>query len=316
MAGVIPTATGLAQVKALWEKMYIPFTKDLEGVPGIALADVAAIALLVPSTVTQEVYAALSGGPALSERVGELIVSALLAGKLELLAKDYEAALGIKKNDFRDDRLGLYNGAIQDMAAKATWQPMQLVAAALAANPTAVDGTALFADARDGGIIATIDNDLAPTMAGTVPTVLEMQTAVQAAISALKGYHDASGHPYSLGAKFEVEHPTALAWQCKALAENETLWSGSAAAINEVRGQFVPRENPFLSSGVTFYTYVANSGAKPLLIQERQPLETESLGEGSDEWVKRDRAIFKVSTRRVVAAGHPALITRSVVTHA
>jgi phage major head subunit gpT-like protein len=309
----IPVATGLAGVKALWDEQY----KPLVGADGLlAIPSVAEIAMLVPSTVTQEVYAALSAAPGLSEHEGELIIAALLAGKLELVVKDYDAALGVPKNDFQDDRLGLHRSRVMDMSAKATWHPTKLVGQTLEANPKAFDGTALFATSRTKSVIADTDNLLAPTMAGTVPTDIEVETAIKAAISALRSFTDDQDDPIALGAEFGVLAPTALSWQVLACANDQTIGPAGSLKVNSVRGQFTPGVNPFLTSAVAFYTYIKNRATKPLFIQERQPVQTESLGEGSDEWVKRSRAVFKASARRACAAAHPAYIVKSVIVHA
>jgi len=308
----IPTATGLAGIKALWDSTVRP----LVGADGaIAIADLAEILLLIPSTVSQELTAALSPAPGLKETVGDLVIKALAAGKLELVAKLYEAALGIPRDDFADDRIGLHNSRIRDMAIKASWHPHQLLAETLEANPTAVDATALFAGSREKSIVGTFDNDLAPTMAGTAPTVLEFQAGVKAGIDAVKDFTDAEGDLVNVAPEFGLLVPNELQWQARACAEDQYL-SVSALVTNEIKGRFTPRSLPFLTSAVTAFLYVRNSGAKPLVVQEREPLTTESLGEGSDEWTKQKRALFVARARRVMAAGHPGLIARLVFTHA
>jgi phage major head subunit gpT-like protein len=308
----IPTATGLAGIKALWDSTVRP----LVGADGaIAIADLAEILLLIPSTVSQELTAALSPAPGLKETIGDLVIKALAAGKLELVAKLYEAALGIPRDDFADDRIGLHNARIRDMAVKASWHPHQLLAETLEANPTAVDGTALFADSRADSIVGTFDNNLAPSMADAGgPTVVEFQTGMKVAISAMKGFTDAEGDRINVFPQFGLIVPPALEWQARACAEDQYL-SVTTLVTNEVKGTFTPRVLPFLSSTVISYLYVKNSGAKPLVVQEREALTTESLGEGSDEWTIRKRALFVARARRVMAAGHPGLIAKMTWTH-
>jgi len=307
----IPTATGLAGIKALWDSTVRP----LVGPDGaIAIPEIAELALLVPSTVAQEAYTALSPAPGLALSIGDLVISALAAGKLELVALLYEAAIGIPREDFEDDRIGLHRSRVTDMAVKATWHPHELIASTLEANPLALDGTALFADARTDSIIGSFDNSLAPTMAGTAPTVAEFETAVKEAILALLTFEDPKGKKITLGGEFGVLVPPALKWQARACAEDDLIGAAGSTKTNEVKGQFVPRSNPFLSSAVTMYTYVKSTGAKPLVLQERETLTTESLGEGTDTWTKQKQAVFAARARRACAAGHPGLIVKSVFT--
>ena len=311
--GRIATATGLAGIKALFDGRYQP----LVGADGLlAIPAVAEIAMLAPSNVQQEAYAALSAAPGLATWDGELVIAALMAGKLDLIAQTRSAALGIPKDDFDDDRIGLHRARVDDLAVKATWDPMRLVAQTLEANKVAYDGLALFHDTRTMGDSGTIDNNLVPAMAGTAPTVVEYETAVKAAIDALRSYRDEAGDKIAIGAEFATLNPMALSWQAKACAENETLGPAGSLKVNEVRGTFTAGTNPFLTSDVTMYTWIRNRSTKPLIVQEREPLTTELLGEGTDEWVKRDRAIFKVRARRAMAAGHPAYIVKSLFTHA
>jgi len=307
----IPTATGLAGIKALWESTVRP----LVGPDGaIAIPEIGEVALLVPSQVAQEAYTSLSPAPGLALSIGDLVISALAAGKLELIANLYQAGIGIPRDDFDDDRIGLHRSRVQDMATKATWHPHELIAATLEANPAAFDGTALFADARTGSIVGSFDNNLAPTMAGAAPTVAEFETAVKAAILALLGFTDAKSKKITLAAEFGILIPPALKWQARACAGDDLIGAAGSTKTNEVKDQFVPRSNPFLTSDVTMYTYVKNGGAKPLLLQERETLTTEELGEGSDEWVKHNQAVFAAKARRACAAGHPGLIVKSVFT--
>jgi len=308
----IPVATGLAGIKALFDSTVRP----LVGADGlIAIAEIADLALLIPSTVTQETYTGLSPAPGLKETVGDLVIKALVAGKLDLIVKLYEAALGIPRDDFSDDRIGLHRSRVQDMAIKATWHPHQLVAATLTANPTAFDETALFADSRADSVVGDFDNDLAPEMAGDAPTVLEMETALKAGISALKGFKDAEGDPINLAPSVGLLVPTDLEWQARACAQDAMLAAGTnTMKTNEVKGHFTPATNPFLASAVVCYLFVRDVGAKPLILQERESLTTESLGEGTDTWVKQKQAVFSARARRAMAAGHPGRILRMTFT--
>ena len=309
----IPTATGLAGIQALWNSTVRP----LVGPDGaIAIPEIGEIALLVPSAVAQEAYTALSPAPGLALSIGDLVISALAAGKLDLVALLFESAIGIPREDFSDDRIGLHRSRIVDMAVKASWHPHQLLAATLAANPLAFDGTALFADSRTGSIVGSFDNNLTPAMAAsTAPTVAEMETAIKDAIQALLGFTDAKGSPITLGGEFGILLPSALKWQARACAEDDLLGAAGSTKTNETKGQFVPRSNPFLASAVTMYTYVKSAGAKPLILQERETLTTETLGEGSDTWTKQKQAVFAARARRACAAGHPGMIVRSVFTY-
>ena len=308
----IPVATGLAGMKALWMET----VKPLVGADGdIAIAEIGEIALLVPSGAAQEAYTALSPAPGLALTIGDMVITKLAQGKLELVTNTYTAGIGIPRDDFHDDRIGLHRSRVREMANKGTFHPHKLIATTLEANPAAFDGTALFADSRPNSqIVGSFDNNLAPTMAGAAPTVAEFETAVKEAILALETFTDAKGDPITVGGEFGIWVPSALRWQAKACAEDDLIGAAGATKTNEVKDQFSWAKNPFFTSAVTMYTFVKNAGAKPVVLQEREALSTEELGEGSDEYVKRQQALFTARARRACAAGHPGLIVKSVFT--
>ena len=307
----ITPAAALAAVQALWNEGYRPFV----GADGaIALADVATIAMLVDSGAGEEIYAALGAAPGLKPFGGEIQPAELLAFELRLVNLEYDSSIVIRRTHLEDDKLGLYRTRVREMSAKGTDHPRQGVAAVLEANPLGYDKKALFAADHVVGDSGIIDNALVPEMAGDAPTVLEVETAIKAAISALKAVKDDRGDRLWTGGKFRCRFASALSWAFTALAANERIGEAGAEKTNEVRGHFDPEEDPFLTSDVRFYTYLGDRPTKPIVVQERTALQTGLLGPGSDEWEKRKRAVFTAYARRAFGPGRFDLINRSTFT--
>lgn len=66
------------------------------------------IAMKVPSTTRANDYTWLANFPSMKEWIGEKVVKALAAFKYTIENKDWEATVGVKRNDFEDDQLGTY----------------------------------------------------------------------------------------------------------------------------------------------------------------------------------------------------------------
>jgi len=307
-----PLPQALAGIKALFDQNYLPL-RDAQG--KLVAPLIGPIVRVVPSTQAEEILTALGAAPGLDEWKGEISPEKLAAWKLTVINRLFDASIEVTRSDWEDDRLGQYDATIQDMAVRASYHPAELLAAVLEANGNAFDGDELFDVDRVIGDSGTINNALVPAMADTAtPTVLEVETAINAAIVAMKAFKNNKGKPAVIAPVFKLITPTALMPQARACFEDQYI-GVSALKTNTVRGMAEPIELPFLTSSVAAYMAVANYAAKPIVMTDREPLSTQTLGEGSDEWTKNERAIFKVRARREMAPGVPWLIARLTFTH-
>jgi phage major head subunit gpT-like protein len=303
----------LAGIKALFDQNYLPL-RDAQG--KLVAPIIGPIVRVIPSTQGEEVLTALGAAPGLAEWKGELTPEKLAAWKQTVINRLFDASVEIGRTDWEDDRIGQYDAAIQDMATRASYHPAELAAATLEANGTAFDGTALFSASRTIGESGTINNALTPAMAGTAPTNIEMETAVLAAIAAMKAFKNNKGKPAGIAPEFSLIVPTALEPAASIVAKNEMLWTGTAAKSNDARGKFTPVELTFLTSDVIAYLAVTNYAAKPVVMTDREPLSMTQDGEDSHNWRNLEKSITRVRARREMAPGVPWLIARLTFTHA
>lgn len=86
------------------------------------------IAMTVPSSAREEAYGWLGQFPQLREWVGgERIVKVIKAHGFSIQNRKFESTVGIKREDFADDRLGVFKPMFAEMGQLAAMHPDQLL---------------------------------------------------------------------------------------------------------------------------------------------------------------------------------------------
>lgn len=124
------------------------------------------IAMTVPSGARDETYGWLGQFPQLREWLdGSRIVKDLQAHKFTITNRKFESTVSIKRDDFADDRLGVFKPMIQEMGHLAKRHPDQMVFELLKSGFTELcyDGQNFFDEDhpivdQDGETIATVSN--------------------------------------------------------------------------------------------------------------------------------------------------------------
>lgn len=109
-------------------------------------ADFTKVATVVPSTSKAETYGWLGKFPKMREWVGDRIVKNMESFGYTVTNKDFEATVGVDRNDIEDDDLGHYGPLMQEMGHSAGQQPDDLVFSLLKAGATELcyDGQYFF----------------------------------------------------------------------------------------------------------------------------------------------------------------------------
>ncbi len=94
------------------------------------------VATLVPSTSAAEDYGWLGALPQLREWIGDRHVKSLEAFGYTIKNKPFEATIGISRDDYEDDKYGLYANTFAQMGNNAASHPDTLVFPLLAAGNT------------------------------------------------------------------------------------------------------------------------------------------------------------------------------------
>ena len=104
------------------------------------------LAMIAPSSTSQNEYGWLEGFPGMREWLGDRVINALAAEGYIIKNKDFEVTVGVKGNDIDDDNLGIYSPYIQELARIAKCHPDQLLATLIASGFTTLcyDGQNFF----------------------------------------------------------------------------------------------------------------------------------------------------------------------------
>ncbi|QND45206.1 hypothetical protein HB780_05475 (plasmid) [Rhizobium lusitanum] len=89
------------------------------------------IATTVPSTTKEQEYGWLGQFPGFREWIGDRVVNGLASHGYTLKNKSYENTIGVNRDDFDDDNLGIYAPMFQQLGATATNFPDTLIWALL-----------------------------------------------------------------------------------------------------------------------------------------------------------------------------------------
>jgi hypothetical protein len=113
-------------------------------------------------------------------------------------------------------------------SATSNWKdfPDLLVNDLIAANGTAFDGTAMFANSRN--LSSTVDN----LYAGTGTTLAQIEADLKGAFSAMDGFVDPNGIPYNRQNKKIVLIPSPLSWTFSTLRNSSQIYDGSGNKTN------------------------------------------------------------------------------------
>lgn len=131
------------------------------------------VAMVVPSTTSQNVYYWLGDLPNMKEWLGDRVVKNLGTHDYTIKNRSFESTVGVKLTDIEDDTYGVYNPMFEMLGKNAVAHPNQLVFEALAkGHETACfDGQYFFdADHPVGG--NSVSNLLAPAADAGAPWFL------------------------------------------------------------------------------------------------------------------------------------------------
>jgi phage major head subunit gpT-like protein len=106
------------------------------------------IAMETPSEGSSVDYQWLGVFPGMREWLGDRVIKDVSAFHYEIVNKNYEATVEVDRNNFEDDRIGIYKPMFQELGRSTTVHPDKLVFALMAAGHTGLcyDGQLFFDD--------------------------------------------------------------------------------------------------------------------------------------------------------------------------
>lgn len=108
------------------------------------------VAMVVPSSNSQETYAWLQNMPRMKKWIGDKVINKLSKQGYSIVNDDFEVTVEVKRNDIEDDNIGQYNNMSQQVGWSAAQLPDELIAELINAGQTELcyDGKPFFSSAH------------------------------------------------------------------------------------------------------------------------------------------------------------------------
>ena len=178
----------------------------------------------------------------------------------------------------------------------------------------------MFDDTRAIGDSGAIDNDLAPAMSGSEPTVAELQTALAQAAEAMFLFNDDEGEPIELIGNVIVCHARQVQkwWQALNRAQGDAVISPTppAGSMGTFEGSsYTVMANPLLSDPQDWYLIHAEGEEMPFMLQTEAAPRLLTASNPDSDYVIQNRAFLYSSLGRyAVAVTDPRFIIRNIMT--
>ena len=218
----------------------------------------------------------------------------------------YEATLEIDRDEIADDQTGQIRLRIAELADRAAshkdYQTSQLLINGESAGFERYDGVSFCNDAHVSGASGSQDNKL--TASATTPdaaTTAEFKIALASAIAQMLSFKDDQGQPMSITASGLVcIVPTTMFFSALE-AVNATLVQNTS---NVLQGVARVIALPWLTDVSKWYLLKTDGVIRPLIFQDREPIEFSALTEDSDEGFRREKFLYGVRARYRLTYGY------------
>lgn len=229
-----------------------------------------------------------------------LVYDGMSDAKLTLTNQLWGAGIRVDRKDIDDQKANIITARVNQLAKVGMNHVNRMIVAAVVANGTGYDGSALFADAHAarGQQTATQDNNLAAS--GT--TTAQIQADIADAIEALMGFLSENNEPFTeevsqIGILYGPAINRQVLEATKALIISNTSNPMGTAYSFDLMGTARVTGNGF---------YVVNQtdpSQLPIILQERDALEVDAKIDGDDAF---DSEVYKYKDRwrGVAGPGH------------
>jgi phage major head subunit gpT-like protein len=260
-------------------------------------------AMLVPSGSSQNNYDWLDRFPKMRKWIGDKIIRAMKANTYTVVNDDFEATVGVRRNDIEDDNLGIYAPMAQDAGYSAKTLPDEIVSD-LKNNAfvnTCYDGQYFYDTdhpVEDGnGNTGSVSNK--GTAVLDYSTLAAIQGSYGAARTAVQTMKDNEGRPLGLVPDI-LEVPPALEATANVICNNEFLGDKTP---NPYKGTAKVIVNPRLTSSTAWFLHCTSRPVKPFVYQQRKaPVFVQQINPDADDVFMRGE--YKYGTEARCAGGY------------
>ncbi|CAB5698963.1 Mu-like prophage major head subunit gpT family protein [Aeromonas caviae] len=121
---------------ALLQSLFTGFKKNFEDAKSEAPSQYTKIATVIKSTTKSNTYGWLGKFPSLRKWIGDRVIESMKAHGYQIVNEDFEATVGVDRNDIEDDELGIYAPLFAEMGRSAGVHPDELCFGLLGAGFT------------------------------------------------------------------------------------------------------------------------------------------------------------------------------------
>ena len=302
---------GVISTGLLTKGLRSEFFNQLSATPSFYLD----LATRIVSNADQETYKWLGTVPIMREWGTGRVARGLRTESYTVENLKYESTIEVDRDELSDDQTGQIRIRIQEMAARAATHKDKMVADLLRlgdqAGYLAYDGKPFFADDHESGDSGAQDNKLEfdistvmPSEPNTpdAPSTLTCKQAFSTALAAMMQFKDDQGEPMDITASGLVVacHPAVYANWLTALT------AGMIDNTDNVLKQLSPRVIPMgRFTDVSKWALLKTDGVvRPLVFQDREPIEFSQLTEDSEEGFKREKYLYGVRARYRLTYGY------------
>ncbi len=218
----------------------------------------------------------------------------------------YEATLEVDRDEIADDKAGQIRIRIGELAQRAATHKDYLISQLLINGETAgfnsYDGVSFFNDSHVSGSSGAQDNKLtSEAVEPANPTTDEFKIGLKDAIGAMMSFKDDQGEPMSISAAGLVCVVPTTMYLTTLEAVNATIVSSTS---NVLAGAARVIGFPWLTDQSKWYLLKTDGVIRPMIFQDREPVEFTALTEDSDEGFRREKFLYGVRARYRIAYGY------------
>ncbi len=260
----------------------------------------------VPSSSDTETYRWLGSVPRMREWGDGRVARGMRTESYSVENLKYESTIEVDRDEIADDKTGQIRIRIGEMAARAATHKDYLIAQLLINGGTSgfnsYDGVSFFNQSHESGDSGTQNNALIATVVDAEnPTVAEFTTTLKSAISAMLSFKDDQGDPMSMGASGMVCVVPSNMYLTALEAVNATIVGGTT---NVLEGTAKIVAFPWLTEKSKWFLLKTDDVIRPLIFQDREPIEFTALAEDSEESFKREKLYYGVRARYRMTYGY------------
>lgn len=260
-----------------------------------------ATAMEVPSDTAGEDYAWLSRFPKFKKWVGSKSIKNIAAKKYYVANEDWETTISVKRNDIKDDRLGIYRTQAMQ-AGESAGELHDIIVDSLkngAFTQLCFDGQYYYDTDHPVGD-ASVSNKLAVALSAAALT--NAAASYGAARAAIMTFKDEEGMPLRL-IPDTLEVPPALEATARMLLEKDKLADDTPNPYQNTARVLV---NPGLASSTAWFLHVTSKQSiKPFIVQMRErPNFVQQTSEENDDVFDKGEYKFGAEARATGLYGY------------